>query len=396
MKVAVVVERFNVSLGGAEWLVSELVLALSQLGIAVDILAARGDDTVANVRILCRTGHHKRVSLASFAEALRQYLRENHYDIVHSAIPLSFADVYQPPGGSFAEALIRNADSYRNRFVVSYKKATGLLNHRRTEMLLAERKLCKDPNGPVITALSDYVKDQFKNRYDLGNERLTLIPNGVRTDGEVNIEDAKKLRGQICRQLVLRESDNPIFFLFGANNFRLKGLNVLIEAMVLLSNSGTLKQAYLIVAGRGKINKYQHIAKKCDIDKRIVFIGHQPSIQNALSISDVAVLPTFYDPCSRFILEALAANKPVITTRFNGASEQFVHNRHGKVIDSPDDVSALAEAVRHFTDKDNIQKASQAIAADNLKEKISINRVAEQLISVYKSILEKRKYLPNS
>ena len=63
----------------------------------------------------------------------------------------------------------------------------------------------------------------------------------------------------------------------------------------------------------------------------------------------------------------------------------------GKVIDSPDDVSALAEAVRHFTDTENIQKASRAIAVDNLKEKISINRVAEQLISVYKSILETRK-----
>ena len=121
-----------------------------------------------------------------------------------------------------------------------------------------------------------------------------------------------------------------------------------------------------------------------------MFLGHLPSIQNALSISDVAVLPTFYDPCSRFILEGLAAGKPVITTKFNGATDFFVNNRHGKVIDSPDDVSALAEAIGYFTDTDNIQKASQAIAADNLKEKISIDRVAEQLISIYKSILEKR------
>ena len=327
MKVAVVIERYDVSLGGAEWLVFELVLALSHLGVDVDILAARGDDMAANVRILCRTDRYKRVSLASFAEALRHYLRESHYDILHSLIPLSFADVYQPPGGSFAEALIRNAASYRNRFVVSYKKATALLNRRRTEMLLAEKKLCQDPNGPVITALSDYVKDQFKSRYDLDNERLALIPNGVKTNSEVNIEDAKKLRRQICSRLALKESDGPIFFLFGANNFRLKGLNVLMEAMALLSNSGTLGQSYLVVAGRGKINKYQHIAQKYNIDKRIVFLGHQASIQNALSISDVAVLPTFYDPCSRFILEALAAGKPAITTRFNGAIDFFVNNR---------------------------------------------------------------------
>jgi len=391
MKIAIIIERYDVSLGGAEWLVSELVLALSQLGIDVDILAAHGDNTAANIHILCGTDYHKRISLASFAEALLHYLHENRYDIVHSVIPLAFADVYQPPGGSFAEALIRNAASYRNRFIVSYKKATALLNRRRTEMLSAEKKLCKDPKGPVVAALSNYVIDQFKNRYNLGSERLALIPNGVKTDINVESEIAEKLRRQIYSQLALKESDKPMFLLFGANNFRLKGLNVLIEAMVLLNKSGILRQPYLIVAGRGKINKYQHIAKKCDIDKQIVFLGHQPSIQNALSISDVAVLPTFYDPCSRFILEALAAGKPAITTKFNGATDFFVNNRHGKIIDSPDDVTALAEAVGYFTDTDNIQKALEAIAADNLKEKISISRVAEQLISIYKSILEKRK-----
>ena len=391
MKVAVIIERYDVSLGGAEWLVSELVFAFSQLGLDVDILAAHGDNSAANIHILCGTDYRKRISLASFAKAIRHYLRKNNYDIVHSVIPLAFADVYQPPGGSFAEALIRNAASYRNKLMISYKKVTALLNRRRTEMLWAEKRLCKNPDGPIIAALSNYVKDQFKNRYDLGSERLALIPNGVKTDGNVDIENAEKLRGQICNQLALKESDKPIFFLFGANNFRLKGLNVLIEAMELLSKSETPRKPYLIVAGRGKINKYHHIAKKFNMDKKIVFLGHQPSIQNALSISDIAVLPTFYDPCSRFILEALAAGKPVITTKFNGAADFFVNNRHGKVIDSPDDVSALAEAIGYFTNTDNIQKASQVIAADNLKEKISISRVAEQLISIYKSILEKRR-----
>jgi glycosyltransferase involved in cell wall biosynthesis len=75
---------------------------------------------------------------------------------------------------------------------------------------------------------------------------------------------------------------------------------------------------------------------------------------------------------------------------FNGASEQFINNRHGKVIDMPEDISALAEAIGYFTDTNNIQKASEAIVADNLKEEISINRVAKQLLSVYESILQRK------
>jgi len=390
MKVAIIIERYDISLGGAEWLVFELASALTQLSVDVDILAAQGDSNAANVHILCQAGHSKRISLASFATLISNYVGRNHYDIIHSVIPLTFADVYQPPGGSFAEAIIRNAASYRNKLVFSYKKATAFTNRRRTEMLRAEKKLCRNPNGPIIAALSYYVKDQFINHYNLESERIALVPNGVKVDNEVDAESAKKLKTQIFQQLAIESSANPVFFLFGANNFRLKGLNVLMEALALLEKSQTLRAPYLIVAGGGKINKFRLLAEKMNMDKRIVFLGHLPNIQNAMSISDVAVLPTFYDPCSRYILEALAACKPVITTKFNGASDFFINNRHGKVLDTPENINALAEAIRYFTDTKNIENASQAILEDNLKENISIGRAARQLIDVFESILQRK------
>jgi glycosyltransferase involved in cell wall biosynthesis len=144
------------------------------------------------------------------------------------------------------------------------------------------------------------------------------------------------------------------------------------------------------VAGSGKINKFRILAEKFNLGRNIVFPGHLPNIQNAMSISDVAVLPTFYDPCSRFILEALAACKPVITTKFNGASDFFVNNRHGKVINTPEDVDALSKAIRYFTDTKNIENASKAIIEDNLKDNISIDRAARQLLDVYESILQRK------
>ena len=120
----------------------------------------------------------------------------------------------------------------------------------------------------------------------------------------------------------------------------------------------------------------------------ILFLGPLNHIHDALSITDVAVLPTFYDPSSRFILEALTAGKPVITTRYNGACDLFTENRHGKVIDNPTDAEELADAIEFFTDTKNIEKASQAIVEDNLRENISINRAARQLAQVYESILQ--------
>jgi len=390
MKVALTIERYDISLGGAEWLVFELASALSRLGVDVDILAAQGKSDASNVHFLCQAGHGKRISLASFAKLISNYIGRNHYDIIHSAIPLPFSDVYQPPGGSFAETIIRNAASYRNKLVYSYKTTLAFTNWRRTEMLWAEKKLCKDPNGPIIAALSNYVKDQFINHYNLDSERIALVPNGVKVDNEVDTEIAEKLKKQVFQQIAIESTADPVLFLFGANNFRLKGLNVLMQALALLDKSQTPRIPYLIVAGSGKINKFRSIAEKLNLDKRIVFLGHLPNIQNAMSISDVAVLPTFYDPCSRYILEALAACKPVITTKFNGASDFFVNNRHGKIIDTPENIDALAEAIRYFTDTKNIENASRAIIEDNLKENISIGRAAGQLIEVYESILQRK------
>jgi UDP-glucose:(heptosyl)LPS alpha-1,3-glucosyltransferase len=234
-------------------------------------------------------------------------------------------------------------------------------------------------------AISQYVAEQFRRHYNVSNERIKLIPNGVKIQSGINQGEIDKLRRQIFTQFGIKEADNPIFLLFAANNFRLKGLDVLLKAMRLVISNRALRSCFLIVVGSDNPRRYYKHAEKT------IFLGAVSDIQSILSISHIAVLPTFYDPCSRFVLEALAAGKPVITTRFNGATDLFINNRHGKVIDSPNNITELAEAIGYFTDTDNLQKASQAIAADNIKDKITIDRVAKQLIDLYELILQKGK-----
>ena len=395
-KIAIIIERASIALGGAERSVFELAGVIKSLGLEVDILAAKGQTNTGSIRVLCQDRPGKRACYFTFAKVLKKYLSENHYHLIHSVLPFDFADVYQPRGGTYVEAILRNAASYQNRLLQSYKQFTAFVNLRRTALLRAERKLCMEPNGPVIVAISQYVAEQFKQHYSVADERIVVISNGIKITKRIDTAEADKLRAQILAQLGRKEADNPVLFMFVANNFRLKGLAVLIKAMSVYIKSLSCKagrQACLVVAGGGKTNKYRRLAHKLNpsmATRKIVFLGPIRHIQNALSIIDVAVLPTFYDPCSRYILEALAASKPVITTRFNGAREQFVNNRHGRVIEQSEDVSALAEAIDYFTDTDNIRKASEAIVADNLKEKISIKRAAEQLISIYESILQKK------
>lgn len=392
MKVAVIIERAQIALGGAERSVFELTNTLSAAGVDVDLLAAAGETVVPNIHVLCTPHPTRRVRLAKFGRALNKYLASNHYDIIHSALPFGFADVYQPRGGTYAESIIRNAESYGPGPRAAFKKAIAFTNVRRTALLQAEKALCTGAEGPVIAALSNYVKNQFKNHYSVSDGRVLVIANGIKTTRVIDASHAAKLRSQILGQVGLEESANPALFLFVANNFRLKGLTPLIRAMQLVKAAGTDRPAYLIVAGRDKPHAYRRLARKLGVADRIVFLGRIRHTQNAFAIADVAVLPTYFDPCSRFILEALAAVKPVITTRFNGAVDLFTDNRHGRVIDAPENITALAEAIIHFCSSENTAAAARAIVQDNLRRDISISRHADQLIQLYQTVLKgKRK-----
>ncbi len=389
IKTAIIIERADIALGGAERSVFELASQLSLADVKVTVLAAKGETQARNIKILCADSGGKRTSLAEFDKALRNHLIDNRYDIIHSTLPFSFADVYQPRGGSYPEAIIRNAASYENRIVSWYKMATHYANARRLALLRSEKQLCNNYNRTIVAAISEYVKRQFEQHYGLSAERIAVIPNGIKTGKSVQADKAAELRRQIFVALGITEAARPALFLLAANNFRLKGLTNLIRALALTAEAGTPRSIYLIVAGTGSSRKYRHLAKKLGVSERIVFLGRLRNIQNALSITDVAVLPSWYDPCSRYILEALAAAKPVITTRYNGAAELFVNKRHGMVIDRCDDTRALADAMSFYADPANVARAGDAIIEDNLREKISIGRHAKQMVELYERILKK-------
>jgi len=391
LRIAVIIERADITLGGAERSVFELASALSARGHDADIIAARGRLAAKNIRILAADTHGKRISLASFGELLKSCLAEQHYDIVHSILPFDFADVYQPRNGCYAEAVIRHCASYDGTAMRVFKRMTAFANFRRGSLLRAERKLSMKSEGPVIAAISGYVAEQFKSRYRIEPHRIVVIRNGVKPKQQINTLGADKLRSQILGRLHLTEADNPVLLLFAGHDFRRKGLGCLIKALRLVLTSEPGLSAYLIVAGRERSGAYRRLAGKLGIDNRIVFLGAVRHIQNLFAVTDVAVLPTFYDPCSRFILEALAAGKPVITTVYDGAADFVGQGRHGWIVREPADIPQLTAGIRYFCNRENIRLASEAIKADGLADSVSVNRLAGQLESLYNTIIDRRK-----
>lgn len=389
MKVAIIIERFDISLGGAERSVSELMAALEKMNMEVHLLAASGVTHTGNVHLLCE-GDRGRIGYDEFTQAVRKHLEQNKYDIVHSTLPMLFADVYQPRGGTYAETIIRNAASYESSVISWLKAGTSWVNLRRFQMLKAEEALCRQQKGPVIAALSQYVAEQFKAHYNAPPEHIEVIPNGIRIEKRADSETIDKVRGQILVKMGLQEATNPAIFLFPAHNFRLKGLRPLLRSLSIVSKLKNDRPPVIVVAGSGNAARYKLLAMRLGIYRRVLFLGSVKNISGLLGVCDAVVLPTFYDPCSRVILEGLAAGKPVITTSCNGASEFIEHGRHGMVIEQPEDTAEIAKALNYYSNYENVRKASDAIDKDRLLEQISIDRHASQLARLYQKILKTR------
>lgn len=388
LRTAIIIERAQVGLGGAERSVSELTSELRRQGVEATILAARGD-TSAQVRVLCGSGG-KRTSLKRFEAAVQSHLKENPYDIVHSTLPIAGADIYQPRGGSYRETMLRNAASYAGRFQRFVKLSTHALNLRRLEYQRAEERLCAG-SQTVVAALSRYVCDQFKRHYGLPDERICVIGNGVSTEFDPALLTDGRQRQMLC-ELTRTDPQKPsVFFLFAANNPRLKGLRPLLHAMRKAVDQSKAVRPVLIVAGSKGFGPYGGLVKELGLGGHVHSVNAVDGIWPLLAACDAAVLPSYYDPCSRFILEALAMGRPVITTRYNGAAERFVHLRHGIVVDEPDDVLRLGGALTHYCDLPEIELAAQAIAEDNLREAVSIRKHAKKLIELYETIRSGKK-----
>ena len=102
-----------------------------------------------------------------------------------------------------------------------------------------------------------------------------------------------------------------------------------------------------------------------------------PSLYHA---ADIFLLPTIYDPFSNACLEALAAGRPVITTRANGFSEVIETGRHGTILDDARDVGAISAALEFWSDRerrtqaqvDNLALAAQFDISTNVAETLRI------------------------
>ena len=390
MKIALVIESFDLTRGGAERSVFEMARGFAQLGHEVSIIAGKVNHPVEDselIRIVeCpHNGAGRAEKWRSFERAVGRYLDQNSFDIIHSIPPLRQAQFYQPRGGGISYNADRYAESFGHPLAVRWKRITGCLNTGRAARSKSERALCQEGNVPHVVAVSHYVKEQFASVYGLDDLRVTVIANGIETEA---FQTERSVSAGILLRQELNQSPDRCLFLFAAENPRLKGLDWLIRSVQKLHKSnGTSNPPFtvLLIGNAKKYSRYARTIKRANLEGWFRFIGSVPSEQMAhyYHACDAVVLPTYHDACSRVVMEGLAAGKPAITTRFNSARDFLDDGRNGIILQDTGDAEALGSALLEMSDPQRRQRYSSAIQQASLIERLSMQRHVNELIDLY-------------
>ena len=380
MKIGFQIEHLDPARGGAETYVYRFGEQLLANGHEVHFIAASFGKSLPGAfthRIMLR-GLTRWTQDLRFARSADRAARRAKLDVVVATGRTYGANVLQPHGGTFRGSHRQNILRLGGVTAKGLKRAFDAVNPRVIMQCAIEgAQYAADP-PPQVVALSQMVRADMKQFYNVPDERLHVIYNGVDLDRfDPKVCAAK--REEARRALGLQDAQTC--FLLVGHNFRLKGLRELVKSAARLKETDGAWR--VVVVGKGNPRPYQRLTRSLGCGEWFVFPGAAADILPLYGASDVCVLPTWYDPCSLVTLEALACGRPVITTRFNGAAELMEDGREGFLLSSPAGTVPLAHAMEQMLDAD--VRAAMGQAARRTAEEHPLARNFREMMAVFEA-----------
>ena len=383
MKIGLVLDHFDPRRGGVEQWTDQFARQLLRLGHEVHVVATTFQSPPLNEPnwIVPHLIPPNPCRLAR-AKSAEEILRNLDLDIVHDMGFGWYGDILQPHGGSRAAAEERNL-SLAPKWLQPIKRVVDRFLPRYREFAELTRQQFGSPNGPVVLALSRMVYRDMQRLHGLADSRLRLIYNGV--DVERFSPDWRTEHRETTRRR-LGVANDEVLFLIVAHNLKLKGVPTLVRALGMLRREGVRAKA--VVVGGKRTRSMRLLAYWHGVERATTFVGAVDDPRDFYAAADVYVQPTFYDPCSLVVLEALACGLPVITTKFNGAGELMTAGEHGFVLDDPADSEGLANLMRQTLDPS--RRSEMSLAARELALRHTFVANVQQIVGIYEELSQCR------
>ncbi|HEV3120157.1 MAG TPA: glycosyltransferase family 4 protein [Gemmataceae bacterium] len=387
MNIAFCYESVLPARGGCETYIADMARRLVADRHEVHLYACRWDAAAlpANVHYHCLPAARGPRFLRPwrFGAACARALRGAQHDVSVGFDKTWGQDVLYPQGGLHAASAEYNLNKYAGKFARTLARAAKSVDLAHWSFTALEHRQYLGPRKPIIVVNSNMVRDHFARFYAVSPAELRVVRSAI---DPARFVEQDRLRRRLEWRTRWGLKPNDVAGLFVAMNYRLKGLEPLLHAIRHVPVEAPFR---LLIAGHPKTARYEQLAGRLGIADRVRFLGPRRDVHHCYFAADFLVHPTFYDPCSLVVLEALACGLPVITSRSNGAAELLTPPREGFVIDNPHEHEQLADCMIQLLDSS--RRAACARAARQTAALWTFEHHYQQLLDVFAEAVERKR-----
>jgi glycosyltransferase involved in cell wall biosynthesis len=302
---------------------------------------------------------------------LKSYLRHNKVDLMH-------IHVWNPASCRYA---LKLAGRYNVPSVITEHDPFKL---PRIKMMI-KRKLLKKVSH--VIAVSESNHKLLLNLFPELKNRITTIHNGI----DVTWFESQLLSFTIKhrdehRKQNFNATKNSKIILSVAELHERKGIKYLIEAMPkVIENCPTCK---LVLVGAGPEEaSLKKLVKEKNLENHVVFLGFRKDIPHIMKSADVFVLPSEKEAFGLVLIEAMAAELPIIASDVGGIPEIIENGTNGMLV-PPHDEDRIANAISKLLNDPKTVEKFRANGNKLLRKSFDAKIMAKKTEEIYDDLLE--------
>ena len=229
-----------------------------------------------------------------------------------------------------------------------------------------------------IVFVSDSLREHVSDRYDLPEDRVSIVPNGVELQPQpANGREREELNAQP------RE-----FFVGAVGNVRpSKDYPTLLRAVAKLREQGVPIRLAVLGQGRGSLfDEILALTRELDIGDVVTFHSFRDDARRLISGFDVLALSSSSEGFSLATIESLASGKPVVATRCGGPEEIIRDGETGLLV-PVGDPDSLAEALALLWNHPGRRREMGARGRADVRDRFGLARMISNYEGQYAAVL---------
>ncbi len=244
----------------------------------------------------------------------------------------------------------------------------------------------------ALIAVSKSVNEYYQKQHRIHPGKIHTILNGspIRQDPD------SRMSRSLAREVVAEELDlkGPLRFVTLAARIRhQKGQDLLIEAAAQIAPA--YPDVHFLIVGADEDPIFAESvftrAKELGLASRVHRLGFRRDIAKLLRASEVAVVPSRFEPFGLSSVEPMLVGTPLVASRVGGIPELLHRPELGLLIE-PESVGALARGITTLLDDPTWAACIAENAEAEARDRYSVESMLDKIDDVYESLLTPRPH----